>query len=98
MGDEGVSSISEALCSNRTLKFISLAACGIIDETFKPMLACLSVNESLESVHIWGNLLTAKTAELILEVIRKHNHCILDLQAFNNPIDDYDIFKIVTVM
>ena len=95
MGEEGVAHISEALCCNKTLRFLSLAACGIIDETFKPMLACLSVNENLESLHIWGNLLTEKTSELLLEVLRKHNHVLSDLQLFNNPIQDYDIVKLV---
>jgi len=95
MGEEGVSHLSEALCSNKTLKFLSLAACGVMDESFKPMLACLSVNESLESLHVWGNLLTEKSAELLLEVLRKHNHVLVDLQLFNNPIQDYDIVKLV---
>ena len=95
MGEEGVAHISEALCCNRNLKFISLAACGIIDETFKPMLACLSVNETLESLHIWGNLLTDKSAELLIEVLRKHNHNLSDLQVFSNPIQNYDLFKMV---
>jgi Ran GTPase-activating protein (RanGAP) involved in mRNA processing and transport len=96
MGADGISSLSEALCCNRNLKFLSLAACGIIDETFKPMLACLSVNEALESLHIWSNLLTEKTAELLLEVLRKHNHVISDLQAFSNPIQDYEGFQVVS--
>lgn len=95
MGQEGVSYLSESLCCNKTLKFLSLAACGIIDESFKPMLACLSVNETLESLHVWGNLLTEKSSDLIIEVIRKHNHVITDLQVFNNPIQNYPEFILV---
>lgn len=95
MGQEGLSYISEALCCNKSLKFLSLAACGIIDEMFKPMLASLSVNETLESLHIWGNLLTNNTSDLLIEVLKKHNHVLTDLQVFSNPIDDYEGFKSV---
>lgn len=95
MGQEGVASISEALVCNKSLKFLSIAACGIIDDTFKPILASLSVNESLESLHIWGNFLTTASAELLIEVLRKHNHVLNDLQLFNNPIEDYESIKLV---
>ena len=95
MGQEGVASISEALVCNKSLKFLSIAACGIIDDTFKPILASLSVNESLESLHIWGNFLTTSSAELLIEVLRKHNHVLSDLQLFNNPIEDYESIKLV---
>jgi Ran GTPase-activating protein (RanGAP) involved in mRNA processing and transport len=95
MGQEGVSYISEALVCNKSIKFLSIAACGIIDDTFKPMLASLSVNETLESLHVWGNFLTLMSAELIIEVLRKHNHVLNDLQLFNNPIEDYEMIKVV---
>ena len=95
MGQEGLASISESLVCNKNLKFLSIAACGIIDETFKPLLASLSVNESLESLHIWGNYLTSNSAELLIEVLRKHNHVLTDLQMFSNPIEDYESLKLV---
>lgn len=98
VGQEGISCISESLCCNKNLKFLSIASCGILDEMFKPMLASLSVNETLESLHIWGNLLTSLTSDLLLEVLRKHNHVLTDLQVFSNPIDDYDFFKQVFFM
>ncbi|CAG9328452.1 unnamed protein product [Blepharisma stoltei] len=90
---DGLGDLSEALCANRNLKFISLANCGITDENFKPILACLSVNETLESLHIWNNLLTQESAELILEVLRRHNNTLTDLQIFGNQIEDYESYK-----
>lgn len=49
---DGLSDLSESLCANHKLIFLSLASCGLTDESFKPLLACLSVNETLESLHI----------------------------------------------
>ena len=57
-----------------------------------PLLATLSVNDNLESLHVWGNGITEEGAELFLEVLRQHNHTLTDLQIFSNPIENYDEF------
>lgn len=95
IANEGLIWVSESLVCNKSLKFLSLAACGIVDESFKSLLASLSVNETLESLHVWGNFLTVNSVELLIEVIRKHNHVLTDLQIFGNLIEDYENFKSV---
>lgn len=39
-------------------------------------------------------MLTRESAELILEVLRRHNNTLTDLQIFGNPIEDYESYKI----
>lgn len=85
--------ISEGICANRHLKLLSLANCGIDDAIFKPMLAALTVNEVLESLHLWGNFLTEETGEVLIDVLKRHNTTLTDLLIFNNPIENFEDFS-----
>jgi Ran GTPase-activating protein (RanGAP) involved in mRNA processing and transport len=89
---EALESLSESLCINRSLTTLNLGNCGISDDMLSPLLATLSVNENLESLHVWGNCITEEGAELFLEVLKQHNHTLTDLQIFNNPIENYEDF------
>lgn len=48
------------------------------------------VNETLESLHIWGNLITDMGMEVILTVLERHNNTINDIQIFGNIIESYE--------
>lgn len=87
---EGIEVLGEALCVNKTLTLLSLGNCMITDESVKPLIAALSVNESLQSLHLWKNKLTEASAELLMEIIKRHNNSLVDVQLFGNEIEDYD--------
>lgn len=87
-----LSEICESICVSHSLKVLSLANCGITDEEFRCLVAALALNDSLESVYLWGNYLTKDSAELILELLRAHNKTLTDIQIFNNAIEHYDYY------
>mmetsp|Transcript_32043 Transcript_32043/g.55256 ORF Transcript_32043/g.55256 Transcript_32043/m.55256 type:complete len:137 (-) Transcript_32043:1124-1534(-) len=91
---EGLESLSEGLCSNTSLKLLSLAKSGIDDEAFRPLIATLSVNETLESLYVWGNELTDQSGELLLDVLSQHNHTLYDVKIYDNPIANYEAFEV----
>jgi Ran GTPase-activating protein (RanGAP) involved in mRNA processing and transport len=92
---EGIEALSEGLCSNSHLKLLALSKCTLDDEAFRPLIAALSVNETLESLYLWGNELTDRSAELLLDVLSQHNHSLYDVKVFDNPIPNYDDFQTV---
>ena len=87
---EGMEALGEALCVNKTLALLSLGNCRITDECVKPLIAALSVNERLQSLHLWKNKLTETTAELLMEILKRHNNSLTDIQLFGNEIEDFE--------
>jgi Ran GTPase-activating protein (RanGAP) involved in mRNA processing and transport len=90
---ESMEAIGEALCVNKTLCLLSLGNCMITDEGVKPLIAALSVNEHLQSLHLWKNKLTETSAELLMEILKRHNNSLTDVQLFGNEIEDFDAIQ-----
>lgn len=80
--------LGQALIANNSLELLSLANCGLTDESIGPVLSSLVVNERLKGMHLWGNELTDQTCVLLIETLRKYNHSLTDLLLFNNPISE----------
>jgi len=75
---------------NKALSLLSLGNCGISDQSVKPLVAALSVNEHLQSLHLWKNKLTEQSAELLMEILKRHNNSLTDVQLFGNEIEDFE--------
>lgn len=87
---EGTDVLGQALIANNTIELLSLANCGLTDDSIGPILASLAVNEQLKGLHLWGNELSEQTCALLKETLRKHNHSLTDILLFSNPIADYE--------
>lgn len=88
---EGMEALGESLCVNKTLALLSLGNCLVTDDSVKPLIAALSVNEHLQSLHLWKNKLTDASAELLMEILKRHNNTLTDVQLFGNEIDEYEV-------
>lgn len=86
---EGADVLGQALTANTSLELLSLAHCGLTDESIRPILAGLVGNEQLCSLHLWGNLLSDESCELLAQILARHNHVLTDILLFDNQITNY---------
>ena len=72
------------------MELLSLANCGLTDDSFAEVLSAMAVNETLKSLHVWGNAITDHGVELLVETLKRHNHTLEDVLLFSNPIENYE--------
>jgi hypothetical protein len=58
----------EALIENRSLLYLNLAACGATDDGLLAVAEGLSANETLQTLHLWGNTFGEASASLFLSI------------------------------
>jgi hypothetical protein len=58
----------EALIENASLLYLNLAACGVQDDGLLAIAEGLSANESLQTLHLWGNTFGEPSASLFMQI------------------------------
>ena len=52
----------------------------------------LSVNKTLETLHVWNNQITEVSADMLLEIIQRYNNSVQEMLIFGNNIENIDAF------
>lgn len=89
---EAASDLSDALCVNTSLTFLSLGNCGLNNESFRHILSSLSVNRKIETLHVWKNNFSSDLADMLLEVLENYNPVVREMLVFGNDIEDIEEF------
>ena len=83
MHDNGAYAFRETLIMNSTLLYLNLANCGIRDEGLLAIAEGLTANQSLEALHLWGNVFDQPSGKLFMSVAHQREGLRTDFLPYD---------------